>query len=1209
MMRRGKLMSIFVGGRLLRCAAAPACKARSAAVNDDALLPGPPLLLPCCCGLVSRSRGLHCPSELERVLSSMEKATIETAQVIGISELGKMGIAKRTSDVARYIVRCPGTVTGLRCEMLDIYWRDRCVTFFSAAGKDLLVAVAVPHDIPTDAETNGIKRVHTLSLLDGDVTAHVEPLHQVYEVYCAENGVDKLRSDNSSFENNLKDFVLKTLMLHQKQNLGAVTPHLALSPTYFVANRILKVDGRHRCLAAENRDWRMLTHRFIDYRHGKGQFCSDLVDLKLPQTWAIDANVAVLIGGESGSGKTMEMICGHCDKSDLVIYVRGFPGEDGVVDDIHSAFYYSSPLMEDVLKRHTSGETFTVRLCFDDIDDSPAFVSVCSMDIKKLRGKLGWGPLVEIRVTAAPRRIVAASNVSGITSNLYQLAQLTRNEPTRNAASVYWEIRRHLSNELMQARSGGRAADFDELLSDVEILEKHWGDRQQREALLRKRSATLSRLLRKLAGTTAPCSVSTPLKVTEPVHTLLMQEALFAAVESDGTCAAALANPRMAALLVNEVLDIARQTSADEIISVATREVNVRRHVLQRAARGFKVISERDYTFREVTPQLVESLRHVLFDGYTSAETHCYNTHVLVAHQAILNDNVVYERDVTKGYAVVDDDGKPRTMTIKSRASKSGVTLTACYPKDLGRYSISPAMMVILTTSVAMNTLGKAVEQNERMLDELGAKLNDAPVISILYASHSCWNDDVFEENFTSPTHSAHMLVTSRGILIDNAKYERDVPKDCAVVLGDDGTPRTMTMSIKDYTFREVTPQLVESLRHVLFDGYTSAETHYYNTHVLVARRAILNDNVVYERDVPKGYAVVDDDGKPRTMTIKSRELSKSGVVYTACYPKDVGRYSISPAMMVILTTLMSGVFEENFTNTNNGFEHSMAKFLYLAVQVFHGRPVRELVNFVAGPSAIVGKAAQKILDSSTTINFIALTLRMGENKSQARGAEESIQVQGIPAPKVLEDEELAKSVASKLSPEDDPGEACVCKPLVDEALAKSVASKLSPEDDPGEACVCKPLYRQDNNPEVKKCSLCAWIECSPTWLPSADVVLHIPKVVTITIQHIKTFPSKIECRNVPGSLKAMRSPAADIYNERLQKLGAPVIAILCASDDALMTGKRAGWGRADSSHCIVMANGAGENIRSNESMSEVGDATHDDNAAMNRKRLHCAKD
>lgn len=108
-------MSIFVGGRLLRCAAAPACKARSAAVNDDALLPGwPPLLLPCCCGLVSRSRGLHCPSDLERVLSSMGKATIETAQVIGISALGKMGIAKRTSDVARYIVRCPGTVTGLR---------------------------------------------------------------------------------------------------------------------------------------------------------------------------------------------------------------------------------------------------------------------------------------------------------------------------------------------------------------------------------------------------------------------------------------------------------------------------------------------------------------------------------------------------------------------------------------------------------------------------------------------------------------------------------------------------------------------------------------------------------------------------------------------------------------------------------------------------------------------------------------------------------------------------------------------------------------------------------------------------------------------------------------------------------------------------------------------------------------------------------------
>ncbi|CUG91699.1 Hypothetical protein, putative, partial [Bodo saltans] len=182
-MRRGRFASNFVG-KWLRRAAAPAGKVRSAAVNDDALLPGPPLLLPCCCGLVSRSRGLRCPSELERVLSSMEKITIEAAQVIGINELGKLGAVKRTVNFVDHFIANYGAVLHQHREMLEILCRyGRCVTFFGAAGNDLLITIAGPHD--GILEVAGIQRVRSLRLGTG---TSWRPYHRAFEVYSVENG-------------------------------------------------------------------------------------------------------------------------------------------------------------------------------------------------------------------------------------------------------------------------------------------------------------------------------------------------------------------------------------------------------------------------------------------------------------------------------------------------------------------------------------------------------------------------------------------------------------------------------------------------------------------------------------------------------------------------------------------------------------------------------------------------------------------------------------------------------------------------------------------------------------------------------------------------------------------------------------------------------------------------------------------------------------
>ncbi|CUG92969.1 Hypothetical protein, putative [Bodo saltans] len=398
-----------------------------------------------------------------------------------------------------------------------------------------------------------------------------------------------MRNDSSHERWLLETFLRETLKFHQIQVVAAVdAPHQVLSPTYFVANRILKkVDGRKRYVAIADDDWSTLTGRVVDYRRGQGQFFSNVLDLKLPQTWAADANVAVLIGGESGSGKTMEMISGHRDKSDLVVYMRGFSGESDVVKFVKYVFYCSCPCMNDVLKRHTNGDKFTVWLCFDDIDDSAALVRACSLDTTKLREMLGWGPSVEIRVAVAGSGIVAACNGSGINRNLYQLETLSHNESMRKAI-VYWKIRRHLIKEALHVHCTGKDLNLGELLCDVEMLEIHWGDRQQREAMLRKRSATLSRLFREqltsLATKMELSFVSTLVSAPDSILTLLTNEAFFAAVESDSACAAALSNPRMAALLVKEVQNIGQRTLTDEI-GVATKGINVRRHVSAASSR------------------------------------------------------------------------------------------------------------------------------------------------------------------------------------------------------------------------------------------------------------------------------------------------------------------------------------------------------------------------------------------------------------------------------------------------------------------------------------------------------------------------------------------------------------------------------------------------------------------------------------------------
>lgn len=92
------------------------------------------MLLPCCCGLISRSRALHCHAELTRVLTSMDKQERWIAQGSGIVELLKHNKVRLHNLVDHILLN--SLDEGLTCGgMSDIWWRDRCTVFFNAAAE------------------------------------------------------------------------------------------------------------------------------------------------------------------------------------------------------------------------------------------------------------------------------------------------------------------------------------------------------------------------------------------------------------------------------------------------------------------------------------------------------------------------------------------------------------------------------------------------------------------------------------------------------------------------------------------------------------------------------------------------------------------------------------------------------------------------------------------------------------------------------------------------------------------------------------------------------------------------------------------------------------------------------------------------------------------------------------------------------------------
>ncbi|CUG80677.1 Hypothetical protein, putative [Bodo saltans] len=752
MIRRGKMLST-VSGWLRFAAAAAQPHLKSGLHHKELVAPSPswPHLPVFCCGLISRSRGLCCAEQIDRVLSSMQHQTIIKAQCIAIVELGKHKLN------SFYLLDTILDVCGKKWNDLqhgsnEIYWHKRSVTFVACAGNDLLVAIANPHEAP--AMDVSMKRIRTLHLLpeeeegDSSLTAvegetSAAPLPHEYDVYCVADGDDMLKKKNYAL---ITKFVVGTLTAFMGQ---IPSPHDILKPQHFRVNPLYVRNEGKRYFAMSRDDWRALSSRYVDCQFGIGLLGADstIFDRQLPHTWA-DANIAVLIGGESGSGKTMEMLCGHCERSHLVVYMRFFPEvlakthaqevndiltNDAIVrkstgdvwaapDErndafarlaaavVQSAINTSCRAMMDPLRKHHTGGRFNVRLCFDDMGDSLAFVrAYCAFSPTRLREILHWGPRVEIFLVAAGTGIGSVMQPAGSENAFYHLSTLTSAGFPDYWATLYWRMRTHL---LLEQYNTSLAYPEDDVLlavlqRGVTALRNNWLDRSIRDEKLLQRSATLAGLLKAHAANISAIPDGCDpdfLRKMNATTTLLAQESLFAAVESDAACAEALSNPRMGALFVNVVQEVANDQSIRGQ-SVVPSGTSIQRTILQRVAVLYKSLSKglKGATPEETSALLIESLRYALFDGYVGAR---FTATTLVSGRGVLIDNADYKREVPAGYEVVCDLEDPSTIMMM-RLKELDVdeeelqsTYTACYPKTAGRYSITPAMVVMLSTLV-----------------------------------------------------------------------------------------------------------------------------------------------------------------------------------------------------------------------------------------------------------------------------------------------------------------------------------------------------------------------------------------------------------------------------------------------------------------------------------------------------------------------------
>jgi hypothetical protein len=129
-------------------------------------------------------------------------------------------------------------------------------------------------------------------------------------------------------------------------------------------------------------------------------------------------------------------------------------------------------------------------------------------------------------------------------------------------------------------------------------------------------------------------------------------ELVFAGVEADSACTAALENSRLAALMLVRCRELADEITATRICCTMSG-ANIRRQVLLPVALQFQarngLCGLRGGALRKL---FVEAHRYALFDGHESSS---HPAHELVISRGVLVDNLVYKQAVPEGYKAICD--------------------------------------------------------------------------------------------------------------------------------------------------------------------------------------------------------------------------------------------------------------------------------------------------------------------------------------------------------------------------------------------------------------------------------------------------------------------------------------------------------------------------------------------------------------------------
>ena len=438
-------------------------------------------------------------AETQRVVRQMqEEPTLFEAALTGFKTFSKRkSLLESVSGLVTTIAE--GAPKGFgKVAVMEIQFGLRAantpVAFFSVADNDLLFATTAPHKGAVLPE--GISLVTTLifddesgtpsvacTSVDGATLAPAVPPKVPLAVYCIAGGLQMLDSKvldvNAQHQKktNCVKFAVEALCRLTQDTSGLRTPFDVLRSRFFNAQHRLRVGTNDVCVVASDEDWQRLQDRNVDFAVATTLKDSTLFDLESEATWDPEAKVVVLIGGESGAGKTLEMITTHCGLSHLVVYIRFYP--DKLEEDADTKILYDRILMLDKivkstptmrahnpenltkvsaraernttfcglvaaavrdaiahvcplhlsqsLKEHNAGDVFEVRVCLDEMGGCPALIrSCCGMGSEELRTTLEWGQCARIRVYAAGTGVGAVENPGGSENSYYKLAILQR---------------------------------------------------------------------------------------------------------------------------------------------------------------------------------------------------------------------------------------------------------------------------------------------------------------------------------------------------------------------------------------------------------------------------------------------------------------------------------------------------------------------------------------------------------------------------------------------------------------------------------------------------------------------------------------------------------------------------------------------------------------------------------------------------------------